>query len=84
MKMHLNNNNNLLNYVQNLKGKLLLIHGTDDNTVVLQHSIMYLKKAVDKGIQLDYFVYPGHEHNVQGKDRAHLMEKISQYFIEHL
>ncbi len=78
------NNNNLLNYVQNLKGKLLLIHGTDDNTVVWQHSIMYLKKAVEKGVQLDYFIYPGHEHNVQGEDRAHLMEKISQYFIEHL
>lgn len=77
-------NSNLLNYVQNLKGKLLLIHGTADNTVVWQHTIMYLKKAVEKGVQLDYFVYPGHEHNVAGKDRVHLMEKISNYFIDNL
>lgn len=76
--------NNLLNYVGNLKGKLLMIHGAQDNVVVWQHSIMYQKKAVDKGVQLDYYVYPGHEHNVLGKDRVHLMEKITNYFIDNL
>ncbi|MDP3567344.1 S9 family peptidase [Sediminibacterium sp.] len=76
--------NNLLNHVQNLKGKLLMIHGAQDNVVVWQHSIMYQKKAVEKGVQLDYYVYPGHEHNVLGKDRAHLMEKITNYFIDNL
>jgi dipeptidyl-peptidase 4 len=76
--------NNLLNHVDKLQGKLLMIHGTQDNVVVWQHSVMYLKKAVEKGVQLDYFVYPGHEHNVLGKDRAHLMEKICNYFLENL
>lgn len=75
---------NLLNYVDKLKGKLLMIHGAQDPVVVLQHSVLYQKKAVDKGIQLDYYLYPGHEHNVLGKDRAHLMEKITNYFIENL
>lgn len=76
--------NNLLNYVDKLKGKLLMIHGAQDNVVVWQHSILYQKKAVEKGVQLDYYVYPGHEHNVLGKDRAHLMEKICNYFIDNL
>ncbi len=76
--------NNLLNYVDKLKGKLLMIHGAQDPVVVWQHSIMYQKKAVDKGVQLDYYLYPGHEHNVLGKDRAHLMEKITNYFIDNL
>jgi dipeptidyl-peptidase-4 len=76
--------NNLLNYVDKLKGKLLMIHGAQDPVVVWQHSILYQKKAVDKGIQLDYYVYPGHEHNVLGKDRGHLMEKITDYFIDNL
>lgn len=76
--------NNLLNYVDKLNGKLLMIHGAQDPVVVWQHSIMYQKKAVDKGVQLDYYVYPGHEHNVLGKDRAHLMEKITNYFIDNL
>jgi dipeptidyl-peptidase 4 len=76
--------NNLLNHVDKLKGRLLMIHGAQDDVVVWQHSIMYQKKAVDKGVQLDYYVYPGHPHNVLGKDRAHLMDKICNYFIEHL
>ncbi len=71
---------NLLTKVKNLKGKLLLIHGTDDNVVVWQHSINFLKKSVDENVQVDYFVYPGYEHNVRGKDRAHLMQKITDYF----
>jgi len=77
-------NANLLDKVKNLKGKLLLIHGTDDNTVVWQHSINFLKQAVDEGVQVDYFVYPGYEHNVRGKDRVHLMQKITDYVDQNL
>ncbi len=75
---------NLLDKVKNLKGKLLLIHGTEDNVVVWQQSINFIKKCVDENVQLDYFVYPGYEHNVRGKDRVHLMQKISDYFDEYL
>ncbi|MHC2990212.1 prolyl tripeptidyl peptidase [Pontibacter sp. HJ8] len=75
---------NLLNHVKNLKGKLLMIHGTADDVVVWQHSLSFLKKAVDEGILLDYFVYPGHAHNVRGKDRVHLMRKITQYLDDNL
>ncbi|HNU33963.1 MAG TPA: DPP IV N-terminal domain-containing protein [Bacteroidia bacterium] len=74
----------LFNYVENLKGKMMLIHGTSDNVVVWQHSISYLKKCIEKNIQVDYFVYPGYEHNVRGKDRVHLMNKITDYFKENL
>lgn len=70
----------LLDKVKNLQGKLMLIHGTDDATVVWQHSVNFVKKCVDEGVQLDYFMYPGYEHNVRGKDRVHLMQKISDYF----
>ena len=75
---------NLLDKIQNLKGKLLLIHGTNDDTVVWEHSIDMLKSAVDNNIQLDYFVYPGHPHNVMGKDRVHLMQKVTDYFDQNL
>jgi dipeptidyl-peptidase-4 len=75
---------NLLNYVQDLKGRLLMIHGTSDDVVVWQHSLIYVKKAVDKGVQLDYFAYPGHLHNVLGKDRTHLFQKITDYFNRNL
>lgn len=77
--------NNLLHHVEKLRGKLLLIHGTDDDTVLWQHSLNYLKAAVSKGKQVDYFVYPGHAHNVRpGKDRVHLFNKIEGYFLQNL
>lgn len=75
---------NLLDKVQNLKGKLLMIHGAQDDVVVWQHSVKFIKSAVDNGVQLDYFVYPGHPHNVIGKDRVHLMQKITDYFDQNL
>jgi len=75
---------NLLDKVQNLKGKLLMIHGAQDDVVVWQHSIKFIKSAVDNGVQLDYFVYPGHPHNVIGKDRVHLMQKVTDYFDQNL
>lgn len=75
---------NLMNYVENLKGKMLLIHGTSDDVVVWQHSLLYLKKAVQKNVQVDYAVYPGHEHNVIGRDRIHLLTKVSEYFFQNL
>ena len=75
---------NLLNYADKLKGKLLMIHGTNDDVVVWQHSLMFIKKCVDKNVPIDYFAYPGHLHNVSGKDRLHLMTKITDYFITNL
>jgi dipeptidyl-peptidase 4 len=75
---------NLINQVSKLKDKLLLIHGLQDPVVVQQHSVNFVKAAVDKGIQVDYMIYPGHEHNVLGKDRVHLYQKITDYFIQHL
>ncbi|PKP52958.1 MAG: S9 family peptidase [Bacteroidetes bacterium HGW-Bacteroidetes-1] len=74
----------MLNKVDKLEGKLMLIHGDMDPVVVWQNSLSFLKKCVDEGKLVDYFVYPGHEHNVRGRDRAHLIRKISTYFDENL
>lgn len=74
----------LLQYIPNLRGDLLLIHGLLDDTVVPLHSSAYVNAAIGKGVQVDYFPYPLHPHNVRGKDRAHLLEKVGEYIIEHL
>ena len=72
----------LMNHASKLKGDLLLIHGTVDDVVVLQHNYALVKKFVELGIQMDYFPYPMHKHNVYGKDRVHLMTKVLNYIIE--
>jgi len=77
-------NSNLLNKVDSLQGKLLIIHGTKDPTVVWQHSLQFIKHAIDKDKDIDYFVYPGHGHNMRGVNRAHLYKKITRYFNDYL
>ena len=72
----------LMNYVDKLEGKLLLIHGTSDDVVVMQHNLALVKAFVEEGKQMDFFPYPMHPHNVRGKDRVHLMEKVLTYVIE--
>ena len=75
---------NLIKQAGKLKDKLLLIHGLQDPVVVQQHSVNFVKACVDAGVQVDYMVYPGHEHNVLGKDRAHLYQKVTDYFMTNL
>ena len=71
-----------LNYVKDLKGKLLLIHGTSDDVVVMQQNLALVKKFVEAEKQVDFFPYPMHKHNVTGKDRVHLMRKVLDYIID--
>ena len=78
------NATNLIKQAGKLKDKLLLIHGIQDPVVVQQHSVNFVKACVDAGVQIDYMIYPGHEHNVLGKDRAHLYQKVTDYITEHL
>ena len=73
-----------LDKAKNLKGRLLLIHGAQDPVVVQQHSMEFIEACIKAGKQVDYFLYPTHEHNVMGRDRMHLNEKIANYFITHL
>ncbi|MCQ2973298.1 MAG: S9 family peptidase [Bacteroidales bacterium] len=77
-------NSAVINKIGNLKDRLLVIHGDIDNVVVWQNSLMLLRKAIDADVQIDYAVYPQHEHNVLGHDRVHLFKKIEQYFDDFL
>lgn len=76
--------NRLHNHVQNLDGDLLLIHGTVDDVVVMQHNLTLVQEFVSQGIQMDFFPYPMHPHNVRGKDRLHLMTKVLDYVEDSL
>jgi len=71
----------VLNKIQNLKGKLMTIHGYQDDVVVPQHDIALHREAIKKGIQMDFYLYPTAKHNVRGKDRAHLMKKVLEYIL---
>jgi dipeptidyl-peptidase-4 len=74
----------LSNHADKLEGDLLLIHGTIDDVVVMQHNFSLVKAFVDNGILVDFFPYPMHPHNVRGKDRVHLINKVLTYIDEKL
>jgi dipeptidyl-peptidase 4 len=74
----------LFNYIDNLDKRLLMIHGSSDDVVLWQHSLRYIRECVKKGKQIEYFAYPEHLHNVMGKDRVHLFQKIEQFFKDNL
>ena len=74
----------LINKAKNLKGKLQIIIGTDDPTVVPQHALAFIKKCNEVGTYPDFYVYPGEGHNMMGHYSVHLHERITQYFEEFL
>jgi dipeptidyl-peptidase 4 len=74
----------LIPRAKDLKGKLLICQGSMDKTVLWQNSLNFVEECIKEGVQLDYFPYPVHEHNVRGKDRIHLMQKVTDYFDEFL
>ncbi len=72
------------NKSSNLNGKLLIIIGANDNTVLPQHSYLFLKEAIDNNKSIDFFAYPEEEHNMKGHRSVHLHEKITDYFTDYL
>ena len=74
----------LISKAKNLKGKLQIITGYNDNTVVPQHCLSFLDACVKAGTQPDFFAYPGEEHNMRGHASVHLHERITQYFEDYL
>ena len=74
----------LLAKAKDLKGKLQIIIGMNDPTVVPQNALMFLDACSEAGTQPDFFAYPGEGHNMMGHKSVHLHERITQYFEDYL
>lgn len=74
----------LIPRAKDLKGKLLICQGAVDDVVLWQHSLNFIDQCVKHWIPVDYFPYPRAQHNVRGKDRVHLMQKVTDYFEDYL
>lgn len=75
---------NIINKIHKLKCPLLIMHGQQDNTVVQQHSLELLHQSVLDDVQINYFPYTTHEHNVRGMDRVQMWHKIEQFHDKNL
>jgi len=76
---------NLNNYVDGLKGKLLIIHGTQDDNVHYQNTLFFINRCVELNKPIDSFFYPNRNHSIQGGNtRLHLFTKMTDYFTTNL
>lgn len=75
---------NLLNYVDSVRGKVMIMQGGLDPVVLPKNSVTFVQECVRRNIPIDFFIYSGHEHNVRGKERDHLYEKIYNYYQQNL
>ena len=77
--------NSPINHVEKLKGKYLLIHGTADDNVHVQHTYEMSSALVNANKQFDLFVYPDKNHGIYGKNtRYHLYKKITNFILDNL
>jgi len=74
----------LISKAKDLKGRLQIIIGYNDPTVVPQHALSFIKACNDAGTQPDFYVYPGEGHNMMGHASVHLHERITRYFEDYL
>ncbi len=74
----------LINKAKDLKGRLQIIIGMNDPTVVPQHALSFLYECNKAGTQPVFYVYPGEGHNMRGHQSVHLHERITRYFDDFL
>ena len=69
----------------NLKGRLLLVHGTGDDNVHLENSVQFIQQLIEAEIPYDLQIYPRKTHSIAGPDvRTHLFNRILAHFEQHL
>jgi dipeptidyl-peptidase-4 len=75
----------VVNSAANLKGRLLLVHGTGDDNVHMENTVQFIQKLIEAEIPYDLQVYPRKTHSIAGADvRTHLFNRILAHFEEYL
>jgi dipeptidyl-peptidase-4 len=77
--------NSPINFVDQLKGKYLLIHGSGDDNVHYQNTMEMINALVAADKQFDLFVYPNKNHGIYGGNtRNHLFNMMFDYTLKNL
>ncbi|MCX6209476.1 MAG: DPP IV N-terminal domain-containing protein [Bacteroidetes bacterium] len=74
-----------LNYVKNIKGKFLIIHGTADDNVHFQNSTMMVNEMIKKNIEFESGYYPNRNHGIYGDNATfHIYNKMTKFILQNL
>jgi dipeptidyl-peptidase-4 len=75
----------VVNSAANLKGRLLLVHGTGDDNVHIENSVQFIQKLIEAELPYDLQIYPRKTHSISGADvRTHLFNRILWQFETYL
>ena len=74
-----------MTYVDRLKGKLLLMHGTNDDNVHSQNTTKFVEACIRADKPIDVMYYPTRNHGIYGHNATkHVYKKLFEYFRLHL
>jgi len=77
--------NSPINFVREIKGKYLIVHGTGDDNVHFQNSVMMVNELIKNNIPFDSEFYPNKNHSIYGgATRYHLYNKMTNFILENL
>ena len=77
--------NSPINFVSNLRGKYLLVHGTADDNVHVQNTYEMVSALVNENKEFELFIYPDKNHGLYGRNtRFHLYNKITNFILDNL
>jgi len=78
--------NSPLTYANQLKGKLLLVHGSGDDNVHFQNSMRFSNALIEANKPFDEAIYPDRTHSIyRGKNtRLHLYNKMTKFIEQNL
>lgn len=75
----------LLNKAADLSGAVLIIHGTGDDNVHVQHTMQYINALVEADKQFEMQLYPDDNHHLrQGNNAKHMHERILRFLNKNL
>ncbi len=77
--------NSPINYVDGLKGKFLLVHGSADDNVHVQNTMRLIEALVQANKDFDWAIYPDKNHGIYGGNtRLHLYNKMTNFIKTNL
>jgi dipeptidyl-peptidase-4 len=75
----------VVNSAAQLKGRLLLAHGTGDDNVHMENTVQFVQQLIEAEIPYDLQIYPRKTHSIYGPDvRTHLFNRILAHFEQYL
>ena len=75
----------VLSWINLMEGSLLLMHGTEDDNVHIQHTAQFVEKSIRAGKDVEWLQYPARNHSISGGgSRIHLYNKMMEFFKQKL